>query len=185
MNEDPEQPATVMGTLLVNSVPATVLFDSGASHSFMSEHFALLHDVKCETLQHPLVVNTPAGRCRTSIFSPRVTVEIEGLHFHANPIILQSSKIDLILGMDWLKAHYASINCATKVVHLLHPSDEIVNYHAHITQNAEAQIYALNALNASPLEGIENVPVVCEFQDVFPEELPRIPMLELSSLLST
>jgi hypothetical protein len=36
MNEDPDQPATVMGTLLVNSVPATVLFDSGASHSFMS-----------------------------------------------------------------------------------------------------------------------------------------------------
>src|SRR3954465_5827318 len=39
-----EQPATVMGTLLVNSVPATVLFDSGASHSFMSEAFALSHN---------------------------------------------------------------------------------------------------------------------------------------------
>src|SRR3954467_5130013 len=35
VEEAQDQPATVMGTLLVNSVPATVLFDSGASHSFM------------------------------------------------------------------------------------------------------------------------------------------------------
>jgi hypothetical protein len=42
-------------------------------------------------------------------------------------------------------------------------------------QNAENQIYVLNALNASPLEGIKNVPVVRDFQDVFPEELPGIP----------
>ena len=34
----------------------------------------------------------------------------------------------------------------------------------------------LNALNASPLEGIENIPVVLhDFQDVFPEELPGMP----------
>ena len=46
LNEVLDQPATVMGTLLVNSVPASVLFDSGASHSFMSEDFAYKHDVK-------------------------------------------------------------------------------------------------------------------------------------------
>jgi hypothetical protein len=175
MAEAQDQPETVMGTLLINSVPASVLFDSGASHSFMSEHFALLHGIKCDNLQHPLGVDTPAGRCRASLFCPEVVIEIEERNFHAFPIILSNSKIDLILGMDWLKAHYASINCATKVVHLLHPSDEIVNYRAKVTQNAEAQIYALNALNASPLEGIENIPVVCDFQDVFPEELPGIP----------
>jgi len=77
--------------------------------------------------------------------------------------------------MDWLKAHTASIVCATKTIHLLHPSDEIVTYQAHLVQNAEARLYALNALNAAPLEGIENIPVVREFLDVFPEELPGIP----------
>jgi hypothetical protein len=50
-----------------------------------------------------------------------------------------------------------------------------VNYTARIIRDAKAQIYALNALNASPLEGIENVPVVRDFPDVFPEELPGIP----------
>jgi hypothetical protein len=77
--------------------------------------------------------------------------------------------------MDWLKAHTASIDCATKTVQLLHPLDEIVNYSARLVRDAEAQIYALNVLNASPLEGIDNVPFVRDFQDVFPEELPGVP----------
>ena len=77
--------------------------------------------------------------------------------------------------MNWLKAHTASIVCATKTVHLLHPSDEIISYDAHLVRNAEARLYALNALNVAPLKGIENIPVVREFLDVFPEELPGIP----------
>jgi hypothetical protein len=50
-----------------------------------------------------------------------------------------------------------------------------VNYHAILTRNAEAQIYDLNVLNVSPLEGIKNIPVIRDFQDVFPEELPGVP----------
>src|SRR3954467_13742631 len=50
VEEAQEQPTTVMGTLLVNSVPATVLFDSGASHSFMSEAFALSHKFTVEKM---------------------------------------------------------------------------------------------------------------------------------------
>ena len=42
-------------------------------------------------------------------------------------------------------------------------------------QHAEIQIYALNALNAAPLEGIEHVSVVRDFLDVLTEELPGIP----------
>ena len=67
------------------------------------------------------------------------------------------------------------IDCAAKTVQLTHPSGQIVNYSTRTIQNAEAQIYALNALNASPLDNIENIPVVRDFQDVFPEELPGVP----------
>ena len=152
MNEAQDQPATVMGTLLVNSVPAYVLFDTGASHSFMSEDFAFMHGIKSEDMNASLLVHTPAGQCRTSMICNDVPVEIEGLEFLVSPIVLKSCSIDLILGMNWLKAHTASIVCATKTVHLLHPSDEIVTYQAHLVQNAEARLYALNALNAAPDE---------------------------------
>ena len=99
LNEAQDQPATVMGTLLVNSVPASVLFDSGASHSFMSEKFAYAHDIRCEPMNTPIVVRTPVGQCQTTMIGRDVPVEIEGLEFHVSPIILESSNIDLILGM--------------------------------------------------------------------------------------
>ena len=123
----------------------------------------------------PLVVRTPGGQCRVDMVAPNLTVEIEGLEFIVSPHILKSSTIDLILGMDWLKAHDAALYCGTKSVQLFHPDGGIVNHTTRITQNAEAQIYALNALNVTPLEGIENVAVGRDFPDVFPEELPGIP----------
>src|SRR3954465_12794510 len=86
--EAQDQPATVMGTLLVNSVPATVLFDSGASHSFMSEAFALSHNFTVEKMNLPMVVRTPIGHCHTSKIVPKTIVELEGIEFLASPIIL-------------------------------------------------------------------------------------------------
>src|SRR3954465_13829238 len=100
VEEAQQQPATVMGTLLVNSVPATVLFDSGASHSFMSEAFAFSHNFKYETMKPPMMVRTPIGQCRTTMFVPNTTVEIEGIEFFVSPILLKSSTIDLI--HEWI-----------------------------------------------------------------------------------
>src|SRR3954468_11108452 len=72
-----DQPATVMGTLLVNSVPATVLFDLGPSHSFMSEAFALAHNFALEKMNPPMVVRTLIGQCQTTKFMPGTIIEIE------------------------------------------------------------------------------------------------------------
>src|SRR4051812_31792845 len=60
----------VLGRLLVCSVPATVLFDSGASHSFVSHSFASSNDLQTELLQKPLVVHTPGSRSSSSVFVP-------------------------------------------------------------------------------------------------------------------
>jgi hypothetical protein len=109
MAQAQEQPEVVMGIHLVNSAAAFVLFDPEASHSFMSEKFAYTHDVKCEPMNTPIVVRTPAGQKQTSLFSTDVTVDIEGMEFRAFPVILNSSNIDLILGKDWLKANSARI----------------------------------------------------------------------------
>jgi hypothetical protein len=116
VTEAQDKPATMMGTLPINSVSASVLFDSGALHSFMSGSFASMHGITSEKMHTPIVVKTPTSQCQASVVIPDVTVEIEGLEFLALPIVLKSSNIDLILGKDWLKAHVASIDCATKTV---------------------------------------------------------------------
>ena len=98
-----DEPTIVMGTLLVNSVPASVLFDSGASHSFISEKFAFMHGITYEEMRSPLVVSTPGSQCRATMMTHNTPIKIEGLEFLASLIVLKSSNIDVILGMDWLK----------------------------------------------------------------------------------
>ena len=71
--------------------------------------------------------------------------------------------------MDWMSAHYAKIDCATRTVQLTHPSGKTVNV---LTRVAKRQLYSLIA---NPLPDLEDVLVVQDFSDVFPEELPGVP----------
>src|SRR3954463_2640312 len=56
----------ILGTLPINHVPASVLFDPGASHSFMSESYALRHDVSFEEMFSPMIIQTPGSKWQTS-----------------------------------------------------------------------------------------------------------------------
>ena len=104
------------------------------------------------------------------MFVPDVEICIQGVIFSAPLISLPRSDIDVILGMDWLVKHKAKIDCPSKTVLLTHDSGVEVWYTCGSTAGS-TQLYALNA-GVAPL--IEEVRVVCEFPDVFPEELPGI-----------
>ena len=164
-----ESPEVVMGTLLVNSFHAKVLFDSGASHSFISQSFANTSKINFEQLSIPLLVKSPGSSWQSNKVSQNVEITMGNLPFQASLIALRSSDIDVILGMDWLVANKAVIDCPAKSVKITHPSGQIVYFHA---ENPVVQLYTLNA---NPLPSIETVPVVCDFPDVFPEELPGMP----------
>jgi hypothetical protein len=87
---------------------------------------------------------------------------------------LESKGIDVILGMDWLGKHKVLINCAKKSVKLTTPKGKELEFIAEpvVTAKGIANRAKLNQLDAS--QG-SVVPVVNEFQDVFPEELPGMP----------
>ena len=112
------------------------------------------------------------------MISHGVAVSVGFWIFPASLIALKSTDIDVILGMDWLSKYQANLDCAAKSVTLVHPSGEIVKYWSpsSIPPSAvslpESELYAMDVL--PPLE-IHDVPVVCDFPDVFPEELPGMP----------
>ena len=186
----PEGQDVVLGTFLVNSAPASVLFDSGASHSFINEKFVEKHEIPKEPMKHTLLVSTPGGEARANYKCSRVKVHIMGVDFRANLIILKSSGIDVILGMDWLRACKGVIDCAQQVVTLTNPQGKKMEVKmvtstddtaAEKGRVAEAErILAATLVDEGTVcvaEGTElaDVPVVCDFPDVFPEELPGMP----------
>ena len=108
-------PNSVTGIVIVFDEPARVLFDSGASRSFISSSFALHADQKLTPLKNGLVVTTPLEEriLRTIVFKG-CEVPVEGVVLKANLIPLEMDDFDVILDMDWLSNHRASMNCFTK-----------------------------------------------------------------------
>jgi hypothetical protein len=171
-------PSVIMGTLRINSIIATVLFDSGASHSFISQEFAQLHGITFVKLPTTLMVQSPGSTWRTNMVSHGNKIEIGYLLFPIPLIALRSTDIDIILGMDWLAKYQAVLDCAAKSLTLTDLSGSSILYWSSAATSPsavhipDAELYALDVL--PPLE-ISDVPVVCDFPDVFPEELPGMP----------
>ena len=111
----------VLGEFLVNSVLATVLFDSGASHSFISSSFVGKYNIPTILLRVPLVTRTPGADLQCQLGCSRVQIILSGVEFLADLVVLKSKGIDVILGIDWLSKHDGHIGCADKIVHLTNP----------------------------------------------------------------
>ena len=129
MLADAQQPSEiVLCRLLVCSVPATVLFDSGASHSFVSRAFVEHAELHPHGLPQQLSIVSPGSKTNSTAFVPDVEINIQGAIFSASPIVLARSDIDVILGMDWLVKYKAKIYCPSKTVLLTHDSGAEVWY---------------------------------------------------------
>jgi hypothetical protein len=90
----------VLGMFLTSSHPATVLFDSGPSHSIISSSFVMKHNLPIATMKHTMLVSSPKGEMRIRHIGPVVSITIRGVEFPSNLILLDSKGIDVILGMD-------------------------------------------------------------------------------------
>ena len=112
-----------------------MLFDSGASHSFISSHFVEKHDIPTIALKRPLMTRSPGGHIPRHLGVIDIPINLSGVVF------LASKRIDVILGMDWLTKHRGNIACAERTVTvtnhqgltvtcLIQPSlsDSMVNY---------------------------------------------------------
>ena len=121
-NEVQANPNLMTGIISVFGEPARVLFDFGTSRSFISTSFALYTTRELTPLKNKLVVTTPLGEgiLKTSVFKG-CEVVIKGMMLKANLIPLEMMDFDVILGMDWLSSHRASMNCFTKKIRFEKP----------------------------------------------------------------
>jgi hypothetical protein len=174
VEEAQEAPDVVIGMFLINDTSAVVLFDSAASHSFVSATYVGKYNLPLSLLRCQMIVSSPGGDKPARQLCPMVNLKIRGVDFVANLIVLELKGIDVILEMDWLSKHKVLIDCTKKSVKSTTPKGKKMEFVIEpvVTARGVANHAKVNQLDAS--QGYE-VPVVNEFPDVFPEELPGMP----------
>jgi hypothetical protein len=106
---DPQDMA--VGMFPVESYLAKVLFDTGATHSFVFASWVESHNIPIEPMIPPLRVNSVGGKVQSDMIFSNLRIEIGGIDFPASLVVMGTQGLDVILGMNWLHRNQATVSC--------------------------------------------------------------------------
>ena len=122
LEEIPSGDVVIVGTFLVNQHPAVVLFDSRASHSFMSQIFASKHDQRVVTIDKGgYCISVARNNISTNQIVRDVRISINNREYTSDLVVLPGLGIDVILGMKWMSGHGVLIDTSTRTIMLREP----------------------------------------------------------------
>jgi hypothetical protein len=81
VEESQEAPDIVIGIFFINDAFAVVLFDSRASHSFISATYVGNHNLPLALLKCQMIVSSPGGDMPSRQLCPKVNIKISGVDF--------------------------------------------------------------------------------------------------------
>nr|GEZ71888.1 putative reverse transcriptase domain-containing protein [Tanacetum cinerariifolium] len=184
--------STITGTLFIYGHAVFVLFDTGATHSVIYSAFATRVTTTPTLLDHVLCISTPMqDSVHITHIYRNLPLQFDDKIRAINALSLDMCEFDIILGMDWLTEHHATIDCRSYRVIFgdIHAPEFI--YHGSRSGKSMQIISALQARTllshgcegflatihdtTSDIPSIHDQPIVSEFPDIFPDELPRIP----------
>ncbi|KAF5786109.1 putative nucleotidyltransferase, Ribonuclease H [Helianthus annuus] len=181
----------ITGTFLVNDIYARVLFDSGADKSFVDNKFCELLNLPIKALSVKYEVELADGIIETA--STVLDGCVISIRNHSFPLSLLPFKLvgfDIVIGMDWLSHNQAQIMCNKKQVVIKTLSGEPLTIQGDTQHGLPDQVTMLKASRClkkgcviymaqvtidEEKPKIEDIPVISEYPEVFPEELPGLP----------
>jgi hypothetical protein len=169
-----ETPGMTVGMFPIDSHIAEVLFDIGATHSFITASWVEAHNLPITTMSIPIQIDSAGGRIRVDSICLNVSVEIRGIVFPANLIVMGTQGIDVILGMNWLDKYQAIISCDKRIIKSVSPLGEEVVTELISPVPRKGGCHQM-AIDSKEPDSLEITKVVSEFPDVFPEDLPGMP----------
>ncbi|XP_059664179.1 uncharacterized protein LOC132309945 [Cornus florida] len=188
--ESPSSPSVVSGMFLVSHSWARVLFDSGASYSFIASSFARALGLEVSQLDRPLCVDTPIGG---SVALSRVcrscSITIAGRVLKFDLIILEMTGFDVILELNWLSSFRAVIDCFRSRISVCTPDEDCfcfvgdrcdpLTHSFYGVRGRDRQTFFLVSLFANDdveFYEVDYPAVVRDFLDMFPEDLTELPL---------
>ena len=185
-------PYVVTGIVSILDHDVYTLVNPGATHSFAFKHFLDRFQIKAKPLEGRMRVSLPAG---DPLFSDRVVRDcrflIGGQEFPTDLVALDMRDFDVVLGMDWLSRHRATLDCYKKEVKLHRSGKLEVKFKGIRRELSSNMIFVMAAQRMlrkgcqgylayvveTEKEGtlVDEILVVREFPDVFPNDIAGLP----------
>jgi hypothetical protein len=149
--------------------PALILFDSGASHSFISQKFSAKCQLPLYLTRGSFKIATPGGKVASNQLNKCVPIRLGSHIVKTTHLILGLENVDIILGANWMTRQQVVLDIASRIVEIKSP---IYGNFTLLLPSQDSTRSCAFAMIELPLKKIL---VVCEYADVFPDELPGMP----------
>jgi hypothetical protein len=169
MSDVPEGSPVLTGTFSINDTPVKILFDSGATHSFISERLVNKLGLKGSHTTSAYKIITPGGQITSNILIRGVNLGLGSKIIPTNLIVINLVGMDVILGMEWMNQHKVILDISDRVVEINSPTVGHTTLYLPFWDNTDSCAYV------TIISSLDEILVVCEYLDVFPDELPGMP----------
>ena len=190
--EDTDASDVIVDNFIIFDTIVHALIDPGSTHSYVCTDIPNLSNLSRSETEYDILVTNPLGH---SVMVNKVyrvcPIKIREYEFPGDLIELSFREFDVILGMDWLSQHQVVVDCRMKRVTLRTLSGEEVTFIigrsnplSNVISATTARIMVRKGCEACLVYVIDtkrvessllDIPTVCDYPDVFPEELPGLP----------
>jgi hypothetical protein len=167
--ELPDGAPVMSGTFSIHHQPVVTLFDSGATHSFISNNCGtrIGHD-PCPT-QGSYMISTPGEKITSNQMVRSVPIQLGSKIIKTDLVLLDLEGIDVILGTNWMTEHRVLLGISFRVVEINSSGQGATTLYLPQPEYLHSCVYAITDTK------VKDIPVVCEYPDVFPDDLPGMP----------
>jgi hypothetical protein len=165
MKDVPEGGHVLMGTFSLNGHPIIIIFDSAATHDFISKAYNQKHMLAVKSISTPYMICTPGGNVFTKQLVMSTPLNLAGKIYKTHLIVLEGQGIDVILGMSWMRDHKALLDTAARTVQL----DSLI--HGITILQLSTHPVTASSLHHLTAPSHEDIPVAHEYPDDLPSML--------------
>jgi hypothetical protein len=116
--ELPDGAPVMSGTFSIYHKPVVTLFDSGATHSFISSNCGTRLGLESCSIQGSYMISTPGGKITSNQMSRNVPLQLGSKEIKTDLVLLNLEGVDVILGTNWMTEHRVRLDISSRIIEI-------------------------------------------------------------------
>jgi hypothetical protein len=167
--ELPDGAPIMSGTFSIHHKPVVTLFDLGATHSFISNNCGTRIGLDLCPTQGSYMISTPGGKITSNQMVKSVPIQLCSKLIKTDLVLLNLEGIDVILGTNWMIEYRVLLDISSRVIEINSQQQGTTTFYLPQQEYLHSCTYAITDIK------VKDIPVVCKYPDVFPDDLLGMP----------